>query len=317
MIRLAIAFIGIILTATQSLLILSKGNGVCFNSGCEVVESLTTVSPLIFNIAGLLFFFTLFMALFFARKGADLWLHISKTLLLAGLCAEAVLVFFQWEIAQTFCSYCLIILSFILLLNLLHGLRQTVVGGVLFGAILVAGYSLQWQGNDSEQTLEKGSIAFVEGQKGSGGGYLLFSKNCKHCEAVIELLAEGNSCEVRFNPIDENPGFAFPGAEMNREYNSQANRNFLKLLSIKEIPIFVTMGDDNVQIFQGETQIKKYLQESCGATNENSYSGFSSMTSDQTFVSKRNSVDQDGCSVNEDCTDDQLLKQSAELDFQN
>ncbi len=316
MIRLTLALIGSIVTSIQSLLIFLKGNGICFNNGCEVVESLTTVSPLIFNIVGAFFFLTLFCVLLFGRKGSEFCLNISKVLLHAALCAEAVLVFFQYQIANTFCSYCLIILSFIVLLNLLSGLRQIIVGAVLFVAILVAGYSLHWQGGGTEQTLKSGSIAFIEGQKGSGGGYLFFSKNCKHCEAVIELLAEDNNCDIRFNPIDKIPNFSYTGAIKNQSYNPQVNLNFLKLLSIKEIPVFVSSFDENVQILQGELQIRQYLQEFCQETKQIDFSGSSSITPAHNFILNGRSVDQDGCLVTEDCTESQLLEQSAKSDVQ-
>ena len=54
--------IGILLTGTQSVLIYLQGEGVCFNEGCRIVDSLTLVDPLYFNVAG--FFFFLIAALF-------------------------------------------------------------------------------------------------------------------------------------------------------------------------------------------------------------------------------------------------------------
>ena len=56
MIRATIAFLASVLTAVQAFSIYIQGQALCFNNGCAIVDSLTTVSPLFFNIAGFLFF---------------------------------------------------------------------------------------------------------------------------------------------------------------------------------------------------------------------------------------------------------------------
>ncbi len=56
MIRALIAFMAAILTAVQAFLIVTGGNQICLNAGCEIVDKYTKVPPLYFNIAGCLFF---------------------------------------------------------------------------------------------------------------------------------------------------------------------------------------------------------------------------------------------------------------------
>jgi len=129
-------------------------------------------------------------------------------------------------------------------------------------------------------------------------------------------MTKENSCEIRFNPIDTNPHFSFPGAEVNQDYNPQVNLNFLKLMSIKEIPIFITSYDEKLQILQGEARISQYLQESCRITKQNDFSGSSSITSASNFILKDANAGQDGCSVVGDCTESQLLEQSPAMNSQ-
>ena len=135
MIRATIAFLASILTAIQALYIYIKGQTICFSNGCAIVDSMTAVSPFYFNIAGLVFFQVLFWCLLWGRDGSEFWHKFARLLLLAGLCSEAVLVFFQYSIAGVFCSYCLVILAVIVLLNMLSGLRQILRGIVLFSAV--------------------------------------------------------------------------------------------------------------------------------------------------------------------------------------
>ncbi|MCA1764720.1 MAG: hypothetical protein LC633_00430 [Desulfobulbaceae bacterium] len=103
------ALLGCIITAAQIAVILFKGEAFCLNQGCRIVENLTTIPPVYFNLAGLVYFLVIFAAARPTagrpRPGFD-WL---STLLLAGLAAEGMLISYQLVVAQTFCAYCLII----------------------------------------------------------------------------------------------------------------------------------------------------------------------------------------------------------------
>jgi hypothetical protein len=210
MIRATIAFLASVLTAVQAFLIYINEEAICFNTGCEVVDSLTTISPLYFNLVGFVFFQVLFWCLLWGRDGSVHWHKLARLLLLAGLCAEAVLVFFQYAIATVFCSYCLIILLFIVLLNILSGPRQIFRGIVLYSAVTAACFSLQFRTVSSGMSLDEGSMAMVTGEKNGAELYLFFSSTCAYCEKVIEALKQDNSCTVRFNPIERIENFDFP-----------------------------------------------------------------------------------------------------------
>ena len=303
MIRAIIAFLASALTAVQAFSIFIKGQTLCFNSGCAIVDSLTTVSSLYFNLAGFLYFQILFWCLLWGREGSEHWHKIARLLLLAGLCAEAVLVFFQYSIATVFCSYCLVILSFIVLLNVLSGPRQIFRGLVLFSAVIIACFSLQFRAaGGSGLSLDTGSMAMVTKEKKEAKLYLFFSSTCPHCEKVIEFLREENTCSVRFNPVERMDDFSFPGVDSFAEYNSEVNLNFLKSLSIAEIPVLVASEKSNTLVLRGKQRILEYLDENCRETKVIDYGGTSSMgTGEYTILPEMESQGDDSCTVAVDC----------------
>lgn len=304
MIRLFVAFLASVLTGVQTYLIYTRGKAFCLTGGCEIVESLTLVPPLYFNAAGFLFFQVVFWCLLWGRKGSLYWNKFARILLMAGLMAEAVLVFFQYSIAQAFCSYCLLVASCIVLLNIFCGLRQIFRGIILSSAVLAACFSLQFNPGGSKATpLEAGSIASVDGKPGRPALYLFFSATCPHCEAVIEALDGENVCGVHFNPIEILDVFTFPEAEYYSGYEPAVNLGFLKNLSLKEVPVLVAVGKENTQVISGRTSILDYLGEQCRPDVTIDYSSgtdFSS-TIDYTEPSSYLPVEDEGCSVEEDC----------------
>ena len=304
MIRLLVAFLASVLTGVQTYLIFTRGKAFCLTGGCEIVESLTLVPPLYFNAAGFLFFQVVFWCLLWGRKGSEYWNKFARILLMAGLMAEAVLIFFQYSIAQTFCSYCLLIALCIVLLNILCGLRQIFRGIILSSAVFAACFSLQFNpGGSGAAPLEAGSIASVEGESGRPALYLFFSATCPHCEAVMEALDGENVCGVGFNPIEKLDAFTFPEAEYHSGYEPTVNLGFLKNLSLKEIPVLVAVGKENTQVISGKTSILGYLGEHCRPDVTIDYSGGSSFSPaiDYTEPAGYLPVQEEGCSVEEDC----------------
>ncbi len=55
-VSIALALLGALGAAIQSGMLLARGQAICFNEGCRIVEGLTRVSPLYINLAGLGFF---------------------------------------------------------------------------------------------------------------------------------------------------------------------------------------------------------------------------------------------------------------------
>ncbi|MEJ2199174.1 MAG: hypothetical protein P8X54_11495 [Desulfuromonadales bacterium] len=182
---LLVALGGSLLTLTQIILLESGLDGICFSGGCEIVDSQTTIPPLFFNFFGLVFFQFVFWGVWFGQKSKELPFYV-RMLLLAGLAAEGVLFSFQYVVVETFCTYCLIVFSLVVLLNLLHGLHHAVTGAAIFVSVVIAFSALQFKVTTSESTvisindLEKGAYAVLPGEENKPRLALFFSSSCPH-----------------------------------------------------------------------------------------------------------------------------------------
>lgn len=312
MIRAIVAFLAGVLTAVQALLIVAGREGICLNEGCEIVDSFPKLPPLYFNIAGCIFFFILFWCFLKGRKGSDYWHQFAKVLLLAGLAGEAVLLFFQYSIVTAFCSYCLIISSIILLLNILCGVRQLFTSVTIFIAVFAMLSTLELKGVSSpDMSLDAGSYARIGEENDGSQMYLFFSETCEHCENVISIIDEDNRCNIRFNPIDRIDHFSLPGSHRLSEYDPGVNTLFLKSLDIKEIPVLVAREQERTVVLGGEGRIKKYLTDECLSRGESIYDETSQTTgSSYAYIIPGLNQQNEGCSVESDCEEDEADQQS-------
>lgn len=264
-IRLAtfIAVIAGLVTAAQSGFILLRGDSFCLNDGCRVVENLTRIPPLAVNLAGVLFFLTVWWGL---RTSRSRWRRLPRfvgPLLLAGLAVEGVLFGFQLFAAQAFCSYCLAILAAVVVLNLLLGLRQIATGLVIFLAALLAfaGLDLQHHGQ-SASAFRDGVFAKRAGSITSSEHHLFYSSSCAHCEQVIAALRTNSTATVLFHPIDEVTNLNLAGTVYSDHYNFDANRALLTALDLDEIPVLITTTKSSLTVLRGKAAIMAGLSRS-------------------------------------------------------
>ena len=259
-----LSLVGVALTGLQTFLILYQGDGFCLNEGCEIVDSLTLIPPLYFNIAGFLFFLFISFGISLARKGSELWQRFISLLLLAAVAAEAVLVCFQYFITDVFCSYCLIIFSLVVLINLFMGLRQTFRSLVIFSAVCVAFASLDFNvDNQSAFSLEDGTLATFKTDSADRKLYLFFSSTCAHCEKVIETMKETTTCDINFNPVDRVDSFTFPNIDVSPSFEPRVNVNYLKHLGISEVPAMTIIHEQTTTVLKGENALVEYIQQNC------------------------------------------------------
>lgn len=297
---LVLSLLASLLTVTQILLILLRGDGMCFDEGCKIVDSLTTVPPLVFNLAGFLYFQSIFWGLLLDKKYPGWPLRTVKILTLAGMAAEGVLISFQYLVTEAFCSYCLVVGGFILLLNISFGLKQIASGAVIFTVVTLAFASLQFKtpGSSEDISLDRGTYGLRPADRSGPQISLFFSSTCRHCENIIELLKTRKSCAIRFQPIDEIRGLHFPGLELAPVYSATVNRNFLKALGIEEIPVLVAQDGSGIRVLKGEQPIREYLDLNCEADpppSDNATSESSSV--EGSFLP----LQDDACSVSKDC----------------
>lgn len=250
----------------QMIMILVKGESACLNHGCKVVESLMTLSPLLFNLVGLAYFQVIFWSLFKARSRPQAFMEWIAILLLAGISVEGVLLSYQIFVARAFCSYCILIFLMVLLLNALAGRQQLFKGAAVVVAI-VSIFSLLSFGPSMVlaryQSLDAGTFAVKTCSSPVKELYLVFSSDCPHCKNVIKALESCNSCDFHFNPVDHIKTLDLPDLERRASYSAEFNRLVLSLMGIKEVPVVIAKNPDGFSIIKGETNIIKYIQEAC------------------------------------------------------
>ena len=262
-----IALIGSVVTAVQIFLLLIGDEGICFNNGCKIVDSFTIISPLFVNAGGFVFFQVAFWG-FKQAKGEGWLLSLLRLFLFGALAAEAVLFSFQLFVAGVFCSYCLIVLTFIVLLNLFSGIRHLLIGISVFASVMVGFSILQFEEpvGDLLDKLDAGVYASLE-NGGNAKRYLFFSSTCVHCEKIIESL-EGGICSVSFNPVDTVGDFFLKDAVISERYDATINRRLLKSLGIDQVPLLLEQIGPEFKIITGSDTISDYFNGCCRGVSQ-------------------------------------------------
>ena len=303
-IRLAslLALIASLMTATQVGLILFQGETFCPSDGCRLVEQLTKAPPLVFNLAGLLFFQAAYWGLRSSSGDPRRVPLFVPPLLQAGLATEGVLIGFQFLVVRTFCTYCLAILGVIVLLNLFLGLRHAAKGALIFTAALLAFASLDHdQATPTESALTVGVFASRQGTMAQPAHHFFYSSTCAHCEQVIAKLRGDSRATVQFHPIDAVTAIDLPQAVLRPSYSPQANKALLTALGIDEIPVLVTPTADGMAMVRGAQAIIAQLGLTQSATATVEQPGASTTPAAALPIPGQES--KDGCQVSTDCAD--------------
>jgi uncharacterized membrane protein len=300
------------LIALQIAFILAKGEAFCLNDGCRVVEKLTTIPPLYINLAGLLYFLVLFSTSRWSKARSRTGLDRPSLLLLLGLAVEGILLSYQIFVIQTFCSYCLIIFSVIVVLNILCGWQQIRFGIPLFSAMLASFAVLNFSPASllalRSETLASGTYAVKKCAIPAKKLYFFFSSNCPHCKNVLSVLENCNSCEFHFNPIDKKQTLAIPELEYTPSYSPSLNRVVLSMLNISTIPVLLVQNQDGLTFIKGEEAIIRFVRQACSG-------GAQEISIDSTLYDDPEGMDildeQEGaCAIEVECPDEPEQTQS-------
>jgi thiol-disulfide isomerase/thioredoxin len=254
-----------LLIGVQLCLIAWQGEAACFNEGCLIVEGLTRVSPFVFNLFGLLFFLVVgLMAL--TVQDRPLAARFLSLLLLAAMAGEGVLLAYQYQVALTWCSYCLTILGLVAFCNLLVGLRQLFSALVLVAAVNIIFAMLTFepaQRDAGNRGLAAGTAAVLPGPVAGRSVFLIYSKDCPHCLALLRKLPEFADCTIRLNPVGDAPRVDIPGLEPMADYLPKNNLQLLRVLQIDAVPVLVVPENGGYRIIRSESGIEAYLQANC------------------------------------------------------
>ena len=303
-----IAFGGAFVVGAQIALLLLRGEILCLNEGCRVVESLTTVSPLVFNLLGFAWFAALTLIMRRADRRPFRGLDWPRIFLIAGMAVEAVLMGFQLFVARALCSYCLVVFAIVLALNIMAGRRQTVAAGAVFAAVMIMFPLLRFgqiprTAAPGKRALDAGTYAVRRCSEPAKQLYLIFSSNCPHCREVITTLENCNSCNFHFNPIDRLKTFELAGIERLPTYAPEVNRALLALLGIDVVPVLLAVGPEGISVIKGEKSIIGFIKEECFRTAPVLYLDPSRAI--ETDPLRMFSKDEDGCTATVECQDEE------------
>jgi hypothetical protein len=300
------------LIALQIVLIVARGEAFCFNEGCRVVEKLTIIPPLYINLAGLLYFIILFIVSRRSRGLGQNGLDLTAWLLLLGLAAESVQLSYQLFAIRTFCSYCLGIFSIIVVLNLLYGWRQIRVGIPVFGAVIAAFAAFNFSPASllalRSETFASGTYAIRKCAVPAKQLYLFFSSDCPHCQKVLSVLENCNSCEFHFNPIDQPRPLVFPELEYTPSYSPALNRVILSMLDITTIPVLLVKNQDGLTFIKGEGNIIRFVSQACFLP-EQGLSTAPPLYDDQQEMNGK----EEECVIEEECPEISAEQQSSQV----
>ncbi|MGB9712417.1 MAG: vitamin K epoxide reductase family protein [Dissulfurimicrobium sp.] len=287
-----LAFLGSLVVLAQIGAILIRGEAVCLNEGCKIAENFVSINQIYVNLVGLGYFQTIFWTGLLSRRKA--WaMAVLPGFLLAGLGVEGVLIGLQTFVVHSFCSYCLLIFLFIVLMNVCVDLRHLFVGGLIFVTefFIFSALKLDEDAFQKRFDLDSGTYAVRQCNDPRKRLYLIFSEDCPHCKAVLDVLKTCSACEVHFNPVTRPRAEILPGLEPLPRYEPKANKVILRILGIYTIPVLIVENRDGLSFIKGQDSIIRYVKDQCASTN-----------SANLGLAPTNPFDQQGvCSFEEPC----------------
>ena len=291
-----------VITAFQAVINLLTGSSICPNAGCKVVESLTSIPPLYLNSLGFIFFQVVFWLLGNLKSKPGTGRYWVGPVLLCGLAFESALLGYQLFVAHSLCSYCLLILFFVIILNILYGARQMAVGAAILSAVVIS-FSimalLPASAGSQKYSLKDASYGLKSCASPTKEIYLIFSSDCPHCQQVIESLNNCNSCDLYLNPIDNISSLNIVGLELNKGFSPGVNRLILEIFGIDSVPVLVVKDEESYRFVRGENRILHFMRRACFTHDEVLYFDKSPAAADKEITVL--TEEDEECSVEIDC----------------
>jgi hypothetical protein len=195
-------------------------------------------------------------------------------------------------------------------------MKQTFRGLIIFVSVFLASNSLIFKAKGlSLDNLQNGMMSMV-GNKQTPDNFLFFSRDCSHCERIIALIKNENTCAIGFNPITPPEKFDLPQATIMGKYDAQFNKNLLDQLGFQQVPILVVISNHERRFIEGEKGITQYLKSQCQTTrrplDNPTYENRGSSTKDgqskiltgaESLWGSGKNTNIDGCSTSSDCID--------------
>ncbi len=293
----------LLLVATQIALVFIRGEAYCPTIGCKIVEDASPLSSTWLNLAGFFYLAVLAFLYVFARKGSALAREGVKLLLLAGMAAEGALAAFQYRLGS-FCLYCGVVLSSIVVLNILQGGRQLVRAILVFLTVFFAAVLLLIPQplRMEKEAFTAGTVAERAGTNSGEDRYLFFSASCPHCKVVLAALEKDKSAGLKLNPI-EPADELIPGDFHKLNNNPTVNKGVLAAMGIDTVPVLFVKRHNEMSILLGEKEIMSYLTPKVVTKEVKQESMLQSEQSSMPAETLIPPSEGDACSVETDCTE--------------
>ncbi|MEJ2730727.1 MAG: hypothetical protein P8185_19870, partial [Deltaproteobacteria bacterium] len=228
--------------------------------------------------------------------------YLVGPLLLCGLAFDSALMAYQIFAAHSLCSYCLLILFFVIILNILYGARQMAVGFAISSAVVISFSILTLfptGAGSKPYSLKNASYGLKSCASPTKEIYLIFSSDCPHCRQVIETLNNCNSCDLYLNPVDNLSSLNISGLELNKSFSPQVNRLILEIFGIDSVPVLVVKDKESYRFVRGGNRILSFIRHACFTHDEVLYLDKSPADADReiTVLTEKD----EECSVEIDC----------------
>jgi thioredoxin-related protein len=178
---------------------------------------------------------------------------------------------YQIFVAHSLCSYCLLILFFVTILNILYGARQIAFGFAISAAVVIS-FSIMalfpTGAGSQKYSLKNASYGLKSCASPTKEIYLIFSSDCSHCNQVIETLNNCNSCDLYLNPIDKISSLNIDGLELNKSFSPGVNRLILEIFGIDSVPVLVVEDEEGYRFVRGEKRILNFMRRACFTHDE-------------------------------------------------
>ncbi len=201
-----------------------SGKSLCRTEGCKIVESFVKGGEIILLVSGIF----LFGILFFLSLGFEKLkkLKIEEIILSVALAVEGYLVGFQSFFINEFCLFCIIIFGTLFIsavTRLFQGKKELIVAFLACVCVFFATYLVNSQ------------IGHITSSK----YVLVFSKDCPHCEEIIQF------CKLHSISV--------------KTVEAKKVSGTLKSLGIESVPVLFCNEGAEKKFIIGTDNIKGYL----------------------------------------------------------
>ncbi|CAG0905057.1 unnamed protein product, partial [Cyprideis torosa] len=91
-------------------------------------------------------------------------------------------------------------------------------------------------------------------------------ETARYCEEVIDLLQEGGSCGLSFNPVDTIAEFPLDRVKRYDDYSIKVNKKILGSFGLHKIPALLILGPSGFEVVTGMNAIEADIKANCSVS---------------------------------------------------